>query len=385
MTMRDPSGVAADQADATPARLEPVWDPFVRLFHWSLVVAVTVAGVTGFLLGPTWVLVHVWAATFAFALAVARLVWGFLGPAHARFADFVLGPRAVLRHAAELVGGTARRHLGHNPLGGANVVAVLAMIVLLTITGVLVLGGSLKSGPAAFATSFAAGETLRGVHQLLAVVLLGLIALHLAGIVFESRRTDENLARAMIDGAKARRPGDVPVRRVRPRPVLAATLVLALLGGGGLAAARLAQLPGLGVPTAPPDPAYAEECSACHLAYPPSLLPRASWAALMAGLDDHFGENAALDPKTTAEIAAWLEANAAETADTKAANRFRTVDPAHPFEITATPFWIRTHRHLPKALFTSPAVGSAAQCAACHEDAATGRFDPAAISIPEED
>src|SRR6185369_15664720 len=98
-----------------------VWDPFIRVFHWSLLAAIAVALVTSLVLPPTYVTLHIISGTSACALIVARLVWGVLGPADARFSTFVRGPREVLEHVRELREGRAPRHLGHNPLGGAMI------------------------------------------------------------------------------------------------------------------------------------------------------------------------------------------------------------------------------------------------------------------------
>jgi len=365
-----------------PARTVNVWDPFVRLFHWTLVAAVTVAAVTGLLADAPWVDVHVWAGTVMAGLVAARLVWGFLGPGPARFAGFVVGPRAVLAHLRELRDGTAGRHLGHNPLGALMVLALLAAAVALAVTGVVAYGGVLKAGPLAFATTYADGRAMLEVHELLAYFLLALIALHVAGVAVESRRSRENLARAMVTGRKPARPGDhLPAARPA-RPVAAAVMALAVLGIAAAGIGALAARPPLGVPTAAVDPVYAEECAACHVAYHPSLLPRTSWNALFDGLDDHFGEDASLAPATTERLRAWVLANAAEAYDTKAANRLRTVDPSAPSRITATRFWKRTHADIPDAVFAGPAVASKGNCEACHADARTGRFYPGNIRIP---
>ena len=104
----------------------------------------------------------------------------------------------------------------------------------------------------------------------------------------------------------------------------------------------------------------------------------------MAGLDNHFGENAELDAATTANLTDYLIANAAETTDTLPANRLRRVATAKPLTITATPFWTRQHSHIPDAVFTSKAVGGRGNCATCHADAASGRFYPGNIDIPNE-
>lgn len=373
------------RASARPGPvLVTVWDRFVRLFHWSLVSAIAISAGSGFLGDSTWIDIHVWAGAAALALVVARVIWGFLGTTHARFADFIPGWRAVRAHLSSLATGKAERHRGHDPLGGAMILALLAVIVAVTITGVVTFGGVLKSGPLAFATSYAIGWDAREVHELLAIGLLVLIGLHVAGAIFESWRTRENLVNAMVDGRKEARPGDCVSRRTPARPVLAVALTGTLLAASGTLVGLLAARAPLGAPTAALDPTYKAECAACHVAYHPSLLPRASWVTLMADLQDHFGENASVDPETGRRIASYLAANTAEAYDTKPANRLRRVDPEKPFTITAAPYWKRVHRNVPEAAFNLKAVGGRGNCDACHGDAAQGRFYPGAIDIPEE-
>lgn len=353
----------------------------MRLFHWSLVLAVSVAAITGFVLNASWITLHVIGGLSAAALVVARVVWGFLGTNHARFRDFILRPAALLAH---LRNPGAERHLGHNPLGGLMVLAIIGVVLALVITGLGQLGGVFKTGPLAFALDFGQGALSGSLHEVLAIGLIGLIALHVAGVVFESLRSRENLARAMVTGRKSRRPGDRRSRPAKARPFLALA-VLSTLGGAILFAnAKLSARPAPGMPIAPLDATYVAECGACHMAYHPSLLPAASWATMLATLDDHFGENASLDAATTARITDWLTAHAAETADTKPAYRLARTAPDAPLALTETPFWKRVHGDLPDALFQRPAVGSRANCAACHGDAESGLFSPFAISIPKE-
>ena len=359
--------------------MSPVWDIWVRLFHWLLVLSVSLAAATGFFAAAPWLRWHIAGGLAAAALVLMRIVWGFLGSPHARFADCLPTPGAVIAHLR----GGGHRHLGHNPLGALMVLALLAGVLALALTGLGLLGGLLRTGPLAPDLGTDAGFALREFHEVLALGLLALVALHLAGVAFESARSRENLARSMVTGAKPRRAGDVPVR---PAPVrgLAALGVIAVVGAGLAGAnAALSVRPVAGLPTAEILPVVAEECGACHMVYSPSLLPAAAWDGIAATLDDHFGEDASLDDETTAEIAAWLTANAAETVDTLPARLFaRAPDAAQG--ITDRPAWQRIHADLPDALFASRPVTSRSNCAACHGDAETGRFSPFAISIPKE-
>jgi len=139
---------------ATPATQIPVWDAFVRLFHWSLVVAFA----TAYFTEDDLLTVHVWAGYAVGALVIARVLWGFVGPRHARFSDFVYGPATTLRYVRDLIRFRAERHLGHSPGGGAMVVALLALLTLTVTTGLVVYGGDQQAGPLAGLFSKETGE-----------------------------------------------------------------------------------------------------------------------------------------------------------------------------------------------------------------------------------
>nr|RDS94825.1 DUF4405 domain-containing protein [Cereibacter sphaeroides f. sp. denitrificans] len=358
--------------------LVPVWDLPIRLFHWSLAASVAVAAASGFLGGAETLRWHVGAGLIAVGLVIARIVWGFTGSTHARFRDFA--PR--LSDVVEHVHPGSPRHLGHNPLGALMVFALIGLMLVIGVSGLALLGGMFKTGPLAF-WSFETGRSGREIHEIAAWAVLGLVVLHLGGVAVESLRSRENLARAMLTGVKEARPGDPPVREIPARVPLAVFFLL--LAGSGLWAtnASLAARVPRGMPVAF-DPAIRAECSACHMAYHPSLLPAASWRALMAGLPDHFGEDASLDPATAAEIEGWLVAHAAESADTLPAHVFARTAPEAPFAISETPVWKRLHDDLPDALFQRASIRSRSNCAACHADVESGLFSPFSIHVPKE-
>ncbi len=146
-------------------------------------------------------------------------------------------------------------------------------------------------------------------------------------------------------------------------------LALALLGAATLARADL--------PPQPLLPAYKAECSACHVAYPPALLPADSWKRLMGGLDRHFGTDASLDPATAKAIAAWLEANAGTY------RKVRREGAAPPEDrITRAAWFRREHDEVPAATWKRADVKSPANCAACHTQADQGDFSERQLRVP---
>jgi cytochrome b len=175
-----------------------VWDPFVRLFHWALVVAFTVA----YLTEDDFLKVHVWAGYVVGGLVVARIVWGFVGPAHARFADFIYSPAETLRYVRDLLLLRAERHLGHSPGGGAMVLLLLVLLAATVTTGLVVYGGEQQAGPLAGLFTKDTGESVEEVHELLANITLALILAHIAAVVLASFVLRENLVRAMVTGYK---------------------------------------------------------------------------------------------------------------------------------------------------------------------------------------
>ena len=357
-----------------------VWDFPTRIFHWSLVASVGVCVTTGFFLPSRWFGWHITAGYVICGLLLFRLTWAFCGPEHSRAAGFLPRPSAVLGHLKAIAQGHPPHTVGHNPAGGAMVLALLAVLILLAVSGLTALGGLDKQGPLASLVSFAEVRTVREWHELLAYGLLGLAGVHVLGVLVESRLVRQSLILTMITGYK-RVPDDT--RAPTPAPLGTALTTLGLVGlavTAGVALLDARPIPGWRAVDAPPS--YAKECGACHMAYHPSLLPAASWDKVMTSLDNHFGEDASLPAAAAQPIAAWLAANAAETWDTKPANLLRTVAADEPRRMTQTPWWKRKHRHIPDAVFMQKTVKMRGNCAACHQDAQAGTFRVQAIHIP---
>ena len=167
-----------------------VWDPVVRIFHWGFAAAVFIA-----LISDEDRALHEAAGYAALALILVRILWGFLGPRHARFSSFVRSPGAVLAYLKDVAGLRARRYLGHNPAGGAMILLLLATAATAGISGWL-----------SETDRFFGIAWVEDLHRASANALIALIAFHLAGVVFSSVMHSENLVRAMITGRKAPAP-----------------------------------------------------------------------------------------------------------------------------------------------------------------------------------
>jgi cytochrome b len=191
-----------------PADSVPVWDPLVRVFHWSLAATVLIDWLTD---EPRWM--HVWLGYLAAGLVMLRVIWGFVGPEHARFASFVTGPRAALDYLVGLIRFSSRRYIGHSPAGAAMVIALLIMVAATAVTGMANLAADEGTGP--LASVIAKVErparvpgqrrpplVMKQVHETVANITLVLVLLHVCGVALASFAHKENLVAAMITGRK---------------------------------------------------------------------------------------------------------------------------------------------------------------------------------------
>ena len=201
-----------------------VWDPFVRFFHWALVLAIILQFVSAES-SKTW---HIRIGYFIIFLVLARIVWGFVGTRHARFTDFIYRPGAIFEYLWGLVRNKPKRYLGHNPAGGIMVVILLAALLVTTFTGLKALGAK-GAGPFAgsqttilsaahadddrehedrYLRGARHGQTRQGneiwkeIHETMTGVLLFLAIFHVCGVLASSWAHRENLIFGMLTGKK---------------------------------------------------------------------------------------------------------------------------------------------------------------------------------------
>lgn len=172
-----------------PPATVKVWDPFVRVFHWSLATLFIVAYATG----DEAQLVHIAVGYGIVGLVALRVIWGFVGPHHARFSSFVRSPRQVIGYLRSVATLRATRHLGHNPAGGAMIIALMIMLTATGMTGYMMT-----------TDAFWGSKWVEEVHEAFAKLTVGLVVLHVFGVLFSSLVYRENLVKAMVTGQKRR-------------------------------------------------------------------------------------------------------------------------------------------------------------------------------------
>ena len=373
--------IALNEADiAMQAERVVVWDLPTRLFHWLLAAAFLVEWLTQD--DARYLDFHVFCGYLIGGLIVFRLIWGFVGTRWARFASFAFGPFAAVRYLRDLVRRRHARFVGHNPAGSWAIFILLTLGALSVLSGVAALGGDKQQGPLRGVLTFAEGDALREVHEVLAWTMLVVVTLHILGVVASSLLERENLPVAMIRGRKRAAESEQSVS-------LAANAAIAMLvvsvgfaawyfRGYFKTARDVPYLPFTG-PALAMDAQWQHECGSCHLAFHPSLLPVRSWQAMLAQ-QDHFGEDLALDPAIVAALSSYAGAHSAEHAETPTAWKIASRTPADstPLRITDIAYWKRRHADVTEADWQRV---NKVDCGGCHLDADLGTFEPGAIHI----
>jgi len=205
-----------------------VWDLPTRFFHWLLLALVTSSFVTG-KLGGNWILYHEWSGEAILTLLLFRVGWGFIGSGPSRFRAFLAAPATVMRYALAMLRRDTPHYIGHNPLGGWSVMAMLLVLFIQAGTGLFANDDIATTGPLYKWISKAASDRLTSIHRLNQDVIIVLVAIHIAAVLFHLICKRENLITPMITGIKQWK-GD-PGEGTSQQPLWLAALVVAVAAG----------------------------------------------------------------------------------------------------------------------------------------------------------
>ncbi|MCB1644341.1 MAG: cytochrome b/b6 domain-containing protein [Pseudomonadales bacterium] len=182
----------------TTAKGPLVWDVPTRLFHWALVILITISFYTGLTGGFDIMDYHMLSGYGILSLIIFRLIWGFTGNRHARFTGFVRGPAAVMAYLREIR--TQRPTPGHNPLGALSVIAILLAILVQAGTGLFASDDIFTEGPLVHLIDAGTSGSLTEIHELMMYITGGLIGLHIAAILWYRFGKQTNLVKPMLTG-----------------------------------------------------------------------------------------------------------------------------------------------------------------------------------------
>ncbi len=180
--------VAQKTSGRASAREIAVWDPLVRLIHWTLALTILLNG--AFVDEES--KIHEWIGYIALGLVLLRLVWAVIGPKHARFSAFPPSPRRAVHHIKAMVAGDRSVHLSHNPLGALMVYNIWASVIVIGVSGYMMT-----------TITFFGIDWVEKVHEALFNWLLLSVVLHVLGVAVDTWRSGVNLVRAMVKGRKA--------------------------------------------------------------------------------------------------------------------------------------------------------------------------------------
>lgn len=187
---------------ATDMISAPVWDAFVRCFHWSLVSLFAISVASG-KVGGEWIVWHMRSGYAILALVVFRLIWGFVGGEYARYTSFLTGPMRGIKFAKGLLGKAPQHVIGHNPVGGWMVVVLLVLLATQAVLGLFGNDEIATTGPLARYVSDETSITLMNRHRSIGDVLLILVGVHIAAVLFHVFVKKEGIVRAMLTGKKS--------------------------------------------------------------------------------------------------------------------------------------------------------------------------------------
>jgi len=177
----------------------PVWDIPVRLFHWTLVLLIAFSWLSSEMDWMTW---HMYSGYAILTLILFRILWGFVGSTHARFSDFIYGPRALIGYIRTLPSRTAAKFAGHNPLGGISVVLILLCVLAQAGTGLFANDDIINEGPLYKHVTKELSDWLTTIHKYNFNLLLALMAVHVGAVLYYLIWKSENLIKPMFTGRK---------------------------------------------------------------------------------------------------------------------------------------------------------------------------------------
>lgn len=310
-------------------------------------------------------------------LFLLRIVWGFMDVKYSKFKDFNFN-LSDLKDYMLAIFGSKKEYIGHNPASSYAIIAMMVLTFLAVLTGALTYG--VKEGMGVFAfmnhTLFRDMKLFKEVHEFFSNALMAVIFAHIAGVLLDKVLHKSRALESMVDGYKLGSEEGLKLTWFQKAFGVVAlgfslfAFVYMLLAPNSLLIADGNQK----MDYTKENSAFYKECISCHTLFPPFLLPSKSWVSMMDGLENHFGDDASLDERTTASIKEFLVKNSAESSTKESSLRMLASleKDKNYLAITETPFWKNRHKKIDKTVFAQADIGKASNCKACHANIENG-------------
>ncbi len=349
-----------------------VWSFIGRLSHWILVISFLTCFITSFY--EELLTLHISLGIIVFSMLLMKIVWGIIGPKYARWSDFNFSLSSLKLYFIIKVKDRYREiEAGHNPASSWFAFLLTWFGILCCISGFVLYGIQEGNGLFSFMneTYFYLMNLLENIHVILVYVIIVIIVLHISGVMIEQFYHKTNMVMAMVTGFKNAKGKDIKT-----------TSFMNLLGGMYILATCLLAFYSYNVDNniftkskfdkidykALHEDFYFE-CSDCHNLFPPHLLPKESWIALMKSLDKHYEEDLELETSLIKSIEKFLIENASHTSTREASYKLaQEIRDSNKFTITKTTYWKETHKNISKDVFKSDEIETKSNCVACHKD-----------------
>ncbi|WP_415396958.1 cytochrome b/b6 domain-containing protein [Sulfurimonas sp. CS5] len=362
-----------------------VWSLFTRLFHILLVIAVGVVFIIAEI--ENLLSYHAIIGYTIGLLFLFRIIWGFMDVRYSKFKDFNFNIKDLTKYMFSIFG-EKKEYTGHNP---ASSWAIIAMIILglgSVVSGVIVYGTQEGMGVLSFLNTslFKDMDLFEDLHELFANAFMAVIFVHIAGVALDKVLHKSDSVGSMIGGYKD---GEAKSLELTISQKMFGVLWIGLSIGFTL---YLLSTPSniliadnnRAIDYKVEHKLFYDECISCHTLYPPHLLPKKSWIAMMDNLQNHFGDDASLNEKDTNSIKEYLVKNSSEDSTKEASFKIlKSMEGNATLAITETPYWKKRHKEIDKNLFKLKKVGNISNCKACHKNIEQGLLNDKDIKIPQ--
>ncbi len=323
-------------------------------------------------------------------LILFRILWGLFGTKYSRFSDFDFSIKNLLDYMSSILVKT-KSHMGHNPASSWAIIAMLIVGLLSIASGLLAYGVGENHGIFAYLhlSYYKDTEVFEELHELFVNMFLAIIIVHIVGsLIAKFFRADDGI-NSMITGYKNRE----NISSIKSNIFSKIFQIIWIAVSIGVFIYLLGNKDNIfmhnenkSVNYETLNNTFYNECGSCHIAYPPYLLPKRSWVAMMGNLKNHFGDDASLDEKSRVEILNFLVKNSSENSTHQVALKISKSIESEKFTIiamTKTAYWKAKHKHIDSKVFLSQDVKNRANCAACHKDIEKGMMENDLIGLPK--